>query len=842
MSIILMSHKDLIEDKFEQNKKILIFDFLYCVFVFIISVIIFSWKLLDIPPGVHGDETLTVKMARRLASGEIFPVILAEDAYNGMGIFFYWLIGMSGKIFGQNLINARMLSIIVGASGVVFVYLLIKEIFSRRLAILSTIFLSTFFMQIFYSRMAMQWIWVPALATAAYYFFFKGLKNGRPLFFILTGLILSVNLGLYSAAKVSPFPVIIFILFMYIFTKTRQYIISNFPGILLMLLALLLTFLPIIDYMIHFPQYYFKRMGHVGLLKHFPVNYEEWQVLITNILKNIQMFFTESAIGYCHNLPTKPFLDEYSALLVIIGIGYLLVTWKKQNSLFIILWLFFGLLPGFLSRLGPEDPYPARTVLAIPAMIITLSLGLETILRAFENINKKIFKFITPLIALYFFIIFSFYNLRNYFILFPKDPHTLSYYRHVDKLNFDYIMKNKSNYLFILSKFFHWNYYFDVFEDFYPPQFNKYIFVEDVSLFELYKIYNYLHKNVSISGEGIYYRMFPIYREYFPNAEIDIIWDTNFWQFDKNSDLKYCYEWKYPDKTIDLNIEFEWFYVYDPMVRFVKIVRAEIPAEDIKNTFCLKGEFYKNNIKIKEENIKLPLNLENNEFDKIVINGLVDIPVYGEYEFISDVNNWKLNIDGLAVNKKIELYKGLHRIKIIIDKNNKQSFNLKWKNNKMESFENISEKFFINSDKIFGLLAVYKVNGNIIYKELQPMVNYRLYHQRARPADQIADPKEHEIEWSGYININQDDIYEFKLHNLNDAKIFIDEKVVFIKEESQEKIIPVRLTKGKKKIKIIRFNKYKNYDWHLAHAIRFMYRKSEWKEYAPVPYNLLFPY
>ncbi len=822
-----------------QNNKL--FDVIYCIFIFTVSIIIFSWKLLDVPPGIHGDETLSVNMARQLAAKEVFPVILEYDAYNGMGLLYYLFISWAGKIFGINLLTGRWLSIIVGATEVVFVYLLVKDLFNRRTAIIASIFLSVFFMQIFYSRMVLQWIWVPAFATIAYYFFFKGLKTSNPLYFIISGIIISISLGFYSAAKVSPFVPLLFIIILLIIKDKRNFIINNWQGIFLMYLTLLLTFLPIIDYMINFPDKYFKRMGYVGLLQHFPVNFGEWQILITNIIKNIQMFFTESAVGYCHNLPSKPFLEPYSAFLVIVGMGYLFITIKREESLFLILWLFFGFLPGFLSHLGPEDPYPARTVMIIPAMMITLSLGLETILNVIENFNKRIFRYITPFIALFFFIVFSFYNLRNYFIIFPKDPHTLVYYRYADKLNYDYIKKNKDKYFFIFSWFFSSNYYFGMFDDFLSLKNKQCIFIDDVSLFELYKIYNPMHKDVSISGEGIYYRMFPIYKEYFPNTKIDVTWDTNFWQFDKNSDIKYCYEWKYPDKTIDLNNEYEWFYVYDPMVRFVSIVRAEIPIEDIDKNFSLKGEFYRNDIKIKEENLKFPINIGIDDFNKAVISGLIEIPDYGVYEFLVNSSSQQLYIDGIKINKPIELYKGLHKIKLIVNKNNGQYINLKWKRDGQEKFDDIENKFFINSDKIFGLLATYKFKDKIIYKELQPVIDFRIYVNATRPVYKIADLKECEIEWDGYINIKDNDIYNFKLHNLNDAKIVIDGKVVFVKENNKEKIIPVKMEKGRKKIKIIRYCKYKDYNWILAHAVRFMYKKSNWNEYAPVTYDMLSP-
>ncbi len=626
---------------------------------------------MEIPPGIHGDEILSVKMARRLMNREALPVILHEDVYNGMGLLYYFIVGLFGKLMGSiNIITAKWTSILVGSLEVVFVYLLIKELFYRRLAVITTLFLSIFFMQIFYSRMVLQWIWVPAFATIAFYFFIKALKTGKPLFYILSGLFLSMNLGNYSAAKAAPFVPIFFIIFLFLNNKTRQNIISEWRGILLMFTTLLLTFLPIIDYMIKYPHYYFKRMGHVSLLHGFPSTFDDFMTLFNNIIKNIQMFITESAVGYCHNLPSKPFFDFDTSLLFILGAGFLLTSWKKERSAFIILWLFFGLLPGFLSRLGPEDPYPARTVLAIPAVIITVSLGVEVIITRFESIYPKLLKFISPLIVLYFFIIFGFYNLRNYFILLPKDPHTMSYYRYTDKIIIDYMLKNQEK-IIHFSPHFSSNLYFGMRKEFDDFRLKQFLIKTDFSQFELFKIYNTKNYDISLIGEGIYYRMFPVYKEYFPATKIDVVWDTNFWQFDKTSSIKYCYEWKYPDKTIDLNNEYEWFILYDPMVNFVRIVKAEISREDINNNFSLKAEFFKSNIKIGEKDISFPFICKEKDFNKIIITGLIDVPEYNRYKFMMEGMKGQLFIDGKEVkeNYEIELYKGLHKIRIIISEN-----------------------------------------------------------------------------------------------------------------------------------------------------------------------------
>ena|GEM_PF-1617661 len=824
----------------EDGKLSRAFDLIFAVFIFAAGLAIFGYKLMDIPPGIHGDETLSVNMAISLGRGDVMPVVLDSEGYNGMTLLYYWILSVLGKVWGTTIITSRWFSVFTGAAGLVFVYLLIKEIFSRRLAIISSLLLSTFFMMVFYSRNAILWIQVPAFAAAAYYFFFRGIKSGKPGFFVAAGVILSMDLCFYSAAKAAPFVLFLWIALMFLRKETRGIITSNWKGIALMLFTMFLIFLPVINYIIHHANYYFLRMNNMNYLKNIPTVSEKITALTENIIRNLQMFMTLSANGYAHNLPQKPFFDAFTAFAAVAGTGYLVYTWKKESSSFVILWALFGLLPGFLSRLGVEDPYPARTVLAIPAVILIVSLGVERVIAKVESLWPKYFKPAAVLCAVYFITWFSFYNLRNYFVVFANDPHTQTYYRYVDKMNADYMAKNTDRKIMI-SPFFTQNYYFGLIKELSSPIYQRYISIEDVSLLQLSSIYDEKGRAVTLIGEGIYSKLFPIYREYFPNANIKIFWDPNFWFLDPTSNIKYCYEWKYPDKTIAMSHVYAWFSVYDNDVKIVRLARAEISAQDIENTFTLKGLFYKNGSKAAEEKVFFPVKAQAGGFDGGVISGLLEVPEYGRYEFRVDGAGGTLYIDNSQVNGGVELYKGLHRIRLTLGRVNGGEISLLWKSNITGNFSVIERKYLINSDKIFGVLATYRDKGKITYKELEPSIDYRGYVGNRRPAYKYSTDNTYTIDWNGTIRIPTTDTYTFKLHTLYDAVITLDGAVVYRQEKGVEHITPVRLAGGVKQFRIVSPYLYIANLWDPGSTIRFMYKDGAHREYMPVTYDMLRP-
>lgn len=816
------------------------FDVIYCILIFFVSVAISSYKLMDIPPGIHGDETLSVKMAQRMISGEKLHVVLEPPEYNGMTLLLYWLIIMLGKIGGINIVTGRWLSVLVGALGPVFVYLIMKNMFSRRSGIMASLMLACFFMHVFYSRNCLQWIFVPALAAVSYYFFIKAMKNGNPLYFITAGAFVSINLCFYSAAKASPFVIFAFLALMLLRKETRASLLANWKGIFLMLAAMALVFSPVIDYIIHYPKEYFTRMSSVSFLKGVPSNLLEFKALAGNMVKNIQMFMTESANGYCHNIPQKPFLEGFSAFAALLGVGFLFVTWKREASAFLILWLFFGLLPGFLSKLGPEDPYPARTVLSIPAVVIITALGVDRVLYKLESLWPKILKVITPVVAAFFVFWFCFNSLRDYFVVFNNDPHTQVYYKIGERIMSKKIIENK-NELFRVTTRLGSNFYYNLM----PGLDMSRVKNDDVSMLGLYKVYNEKKMDYGVIGEGIYYRTLPVYKEYFPNARVQTVWDYNFWMQDTESKIKYCYGWKYPDKVIELNKFMSWFYFYDSAVNYALMSLVDIPWTDIKETFSLDADIMTGGKKQDSARFYGSTFSYQKPFDAISIDGLLDVPAYGKYGFNLEGTAADIRIDGRQAAGYVELYEGLHRIKISAGKNTSFNAVLQWKKEGSAAFTPVPASSLVNSNKVFGLLATYSREKKTVYKILETSIDYRLYYELHRPPFREGAVPYADISWDGFIDMKENGVYEFMMDTLYDARIEIDGKTVYTREkgpDAAERIIKIPMEKGKKKIKITAYYHYISTIWGKGSTLRFMYRKPGHAEFGPVTYDMLSPF
>jgi len=815
------------------------FDLIYCIVIFILCVIIFSHDLMKIPPGLHLDENSTVSMSQTLGRGDVLSVVQDSWLYNGLTLLYFYIIALAGKVFGINIITAKWVSVIFGSGEVVFLYLIMKEIFNRRAAVLSSLFLTCFFMQIFFSRMANLWIPVPALAAAGYYFFIKAMKTGKPGYFVTSGVILGLSLYFYSAAKSIPLVLVFFLAIMFIRKETRQALLTNWRGLALLFGSMLLVFLPVVSYIIQNPSSYFRRIEKFTIITSIVPKGDEYKTLIQHIISEVQMFFTASAPGNGFNLPGVPFFDIFTSVLVIAGTGYLLFTLKNCASIFLLLWLFFGLLPGFLSLYVSYDPYPGRMVLAIPAFMAVLALGVERTWQKIESFWPRMLKYAAPFVFAYALIWFSFYNLRGYFVIFPADPHTMSSYRNIYKAAADCILANRDKRV-IVSNFLEFNNYYGMMDDLSKQKMQEYATHEDISLFELYKLYDEKANGAAVIGEGIYHKLMPIYKEYFPDAKITTIWDYGYWQFDKASTLKNCYGWKFPDMTMDLNIGLKDFYVYDDEVKFVKLATVEIEEK-----FTLQARFYNDGKQTGESAVFFPMQAEGTGFDRAEITGLIDVPAYGNYQFGIEGAPGQVLINNREAKGNVELYKGLHRIKIVLGKYTQPKVYVKWKNQMDNGFNDIQRCYLINSDKLFGLNATYYNKGKVIYKQLEPAIDYRMHFYHQRPASKFIESedleKKYYIRWDGYINIENAGVYSFMLNGPYDCSISIDNNVVFERKNGKEHSITLNLGKGKKQIRISSAYKYILNLAGPGSTLRLLYKRSGQREFGPVTYDILTP-
>src|SRR4051812_853304 len=174
----------------------------------------------SIPQGVWLDEALKgIEGIESVRTGHFQIFYPANNGREGLWIA---VIGFSEEIFGVNQFGLRFASALVGTLTVLFIFLLTREFFSDRIALLAAWFTATGFWHVVFSRLAFRGILVPLLLTASLYFLVRGEKalddpaahrRTAWLFATVGGILFGLGFHSYIAFRVAPLLVVLIFLF-----------------------------------------------------------------------------------------------------------------------------------------------------------------------------------------------------------------------------------------------------------------------------------------------------------------------------------------------------------------------------------------------------------------------------------------------------------------------------------------------------------------------------------------------------------------------------------------------------------------------------------------------------
>lgn len=385
--------------------------FFFLALILIIALFFRFWKLNEIPPGLYPDVAIYGNDALDTLENKHFKVFYPEN--NGREGFWMWILALFFKIFGVSILTIKITAAICGTLTVVGIYLLVKELFEEeRMALLSSFLLSISFWHIIISRIGFRVITYPMLVSFSFYFLIKALKKIKIFYFALAGIFFGLSFYTYTSFRMLVF-VLPFLFFpRYFQIKEKKELIF---GILLFLLLTFFVALPLGVYFLKNPEHFLARMA--------PISVFHGKDKLFNFLKSfilhLAMFNFYGDPNLRHNIPNRPYLSIFESILFLIGLFvsiFILLkkekTWKE--TVFLLSFLFFSLLPGILTKEG--IPHGLRSSGAIlPATIFSAQGGIF--------IGEKIKKYKFSKIFLFVFLtILILINYQKYFIIWAKHP------------------------------------------------------------------------------------------------------------------------------------------------------------------------------------------------------------------------------------------------------------------------------------------------------------------------------------------------------------------------------------------------------------------------------------
>jgi 4-amino-4-deoxy-L-arabinose transferase-like glycosyltransferase len=362
------------------------------VLIILLAAALRFYRLTALPPGLHYDEAFKAVTASGLLQGER-PRLFFESDMGEEPLAMYLVAGALALAGGEPW-AVRLPSALVGTLSVPLAWWLGRELLStariersglrkrespllrRQLVGLgSALVLAVLYWHVSFSRIGMEPILVPFFAMLAFAALARALNGGnRGWSWMLTGLALGGSLYTYKAGYFVPFLAALFV--GYAAIVERGFLRRHWRGLLLAALVFLAVAAPIGIYFATHPANFLQRPASVAVTGEAGGAAGPWRGLAANLPRVLGMFFLEGDTNPRSNLPGRPALDPFLAVLFLSGLAWSLLGLRRARRALPLLWVAVMVLPTLITE---DAPHFGRAIGTTPAIALLCAMGLLAI-------------------------------------------------------------------------------------------------------------------------------------------------------------------------------------------------------------------------------------------------------------------------------------------------------------------------------------------------------------------------------------------------------------------------------------------------------------------------------
>jgi hypothetical protein len=346
------------------------------------------YRLTQVPPEMvsdHAEKLLDIWDVLNGQTSIFFPRNTGRE-----GLQMYWTAAVI-RLFGTgySFLSMKIGTAIAGLVTLPFLYLLGKELGSRRAGLLAMVLAGIAYWPNVITRVALRFTFYPLFVAPTLYFLIRGIRRSNRNDFILAGLSLGIGLHGYTPIRILPVVVVVAVALYLLHRQSsggRKQAVLN-----LFLLAgvALVVFLPLLRFWVDFPELFsFRAFTRLGTIER-PLPAPVLQIFLSNLWNALVMFSWSNGEIWPVSISYRPALDVVSAALFHLGVVLLGVRYLRRREwvdLFLILSIPLLLLPSILSLAFPsENPAPNRAAGAMVSVFLIAGIALDGLMSALES-------------------------------------------------------------------------------------------------------------------------------------------------------------------------------------------------------------------------------------------------------------------------------------------------------------------------------------------------------------------------------------------------------------------------------------------------------------------------
>jgi hypothetical protein len=359
------------------------------VILVMVAVIAFFriYNLTGIPSEPNSDHAEKILDVFDVSQGQthiFFPRNTGREAIQMyLTLIVSWIFGT-----GLSFLSLKIGTVICGLATLPFMYLIGKELGSKRIGLLAVFFAGIAYWPNVISRFGLRFPLYPLFVAPTLYYLIRGLRTRNRNDFILSGLFLGFGLHGYTPIRILPFVVVIAVGLYLLHSQSKGNRRQAVIWLAILAVVSLIVFLPLARYWLDNPGTFsdraFSRLGTNASPLPGPI----LQVFLSNTWNAIRMFNWNDGETWVNSIVYRPALDVVSGALFILGMAMVFIRYIRQRhwlDLFLLLSIPLLELPSILSLAFPnENPVLSRTGAAFVPVFLIVAIALDGLLSGFQ--------------------------------------------------------------------------------------------------------------------------------------------------------------------------------------------------------------------------------------------------------------------------------------------------------------------------------------------------------------------------------------------------------------------------------------------------------------------------
>ena len=267
------------------------------------------------------------------------------------------------KLFGVSYWSMKLFSVIPGVIACGAVFLIGQLLFSRRIALLTTLLFTFAHWPVRLSRYGWDASFMIMAFSLAIWLLLFAMQRGRPLYAYAAGLTAGLCLYSYLASRVCLLSLLFFLAVECAMTRGR----SIFKHGIAFATGAAMAAYPLLCYYLFEPRAFWVRTAELDVFN----SQNPVPAILDNIWRHALMFFVIGGAYARDNFPGLPMMDPLTGLLFIVGLVILFKAVNTFSARLIACTLVLNFATGVFSVSQEGPPYVYRTAaVMIPAFLI----------------------------------------------------------------------------------------------------------------------------------------------------------------------------------------------------------------------------------------------------------------------------------------------------------------------------------------------------------------------------------------------------------------------------------------------------------------------------------------